>query len=175
MDIKLELVFSEEKKPYLLDISSLLYDFELLHDFSLVICAEEYSEYRFSRYFWYRNGRPIKPTHKIRASRIVKESPLTVELVLAGITALSGAFWVLVQAMEKIRNWKLNKEKLKQEVEKLRLENQIKRVELEQKVQEKEAFEIFTSLMNRFESNPISLVDIHISIEKTKEEKFEFR
>lgn len=175
MDIKLRLVFSEKERPYLLDISSLLYDFELLHDFSLILCAEEYYDYRFSRFFWYRNGRPIKAHHKIRVAKIIKESPLTVELVLAGVTILSGAFWVLVQAMEKIHNWRLIREKLRQEVEKLRIETEIKRIELEQKMEEKRASNILYPLIGRFESNPIILVDIDIQVTESNKNDFRFR
>ena len=166
MDIKLRLVFSEKEKPYLLDISSLLYDFELLHDFSLILSAEEYYDYKFSRYFWYRKGRPIKAHHKIRAARIIKESPLTIELVLAGV----GALWLLLQAMEKIHNWRLNREKRRWEVEKLRIETKIKEMELEQKVQERQASGILYPLIDRFERNPISLVDMDIEIIESDED-----
>ncbi len=176
MNIKIQLVFNEENTPYLLDISSLLYDFELLHDFSLVICSEEYSDYRFSRYFWYRNGRPVKKQHRLRAARIIKESPLTIELIFAGITVFSGALWVMVQAIERIRDWNLNKEKLRREVEKLRIENQLRRVELDQKIQEKKAsFEIFNSLMRRLESNSINLVDMNIDVDENNRDTFTYR
>ena len=74
MNVRLKLVFSEEKRPYLLDITSLLYDFELLHDFSLILWADDYSNYKFSRFFWYRNRRPIKTSHKIRAVKIIKRA-----------------------------------------------------------------------------------------------------
>ena len=57
MNVGLKLVFSKENKPYLLDITSLLYDFELLHDFSLILWADDYLDYKFSN-FMYRNGSP---------------------------------------------------------------------------------------------------------------------
>jgi len=176
-NIRIRLVFNEEKRPYLLDISSLLYDFELLHDFSLLLCAEDYSDYRFSRFFWYRKGRPLKANHKLRATRIIKESPLTVELIVSGVILLSGAFWALVQAIEKISNWKLDKEKKRLEIEKLKrelskanLDIEKARIELDQKVLERETFSILRSLIRRLESNPISLVDIEFYAE-TDDEK----
>jgi len=171
-DIRIRLVFSEGKRPYLLDISSLLYDFEMLHDFSLLLCIEDYSYYRFPPFFWYRKGRPIKVNHKLRAARIIKESPLTVELILSGVILLSGAFWALVQAIEKISNWKLNKEKTRLEIEKLKKELRKAdlviekvRIELDQKVQEREAFSIHQSLIRRLEGNPINLVDMELYAE----------
>lgn len=162
MQAKLRLIFAEEERPFLLDISSLLYDFELLHDLSLMLCAEEYIDYKFSRRFWYRNGRPIRRDHRLRAAKIVKESPLTIELILAGITVGSGALWVLLQAIEKIQNWGLNRERLRLQVEKLRMENEKLRLELEPKVHQREAQYILDSLTTRLDSIPMKLTDLVI-------------
>jgi hypothetical protein len=176
MCARLRLEFHEDDCPFLLDISSLLYDFELLHDFSLILCVEDYSHYGFSRFFWYRNGRPIKREHKLRAARIVKESPLTIELILASVSISSGALWILLQAIEKIQNWKLNREKLKLEVEKLRIEKEKLRSELEQKAKEREAVYILDNLTERLENIPIKLANIEIKPEeKNEKEKFIFR
>ena len=170
--IRVKLVFREEKSPYLLDISSLLYDFELLHDFSLILFAEDYYGYRFTRYFWRRKGRPLKREHKIRAYRIIKESPLTVELILSSIAVLSGAFWILVQAIEKISNWRLNREKLELEIENLKRELNLSyyeeeraRVKLEQALYERKAEQILLALLRRLESNPIKLEDMDVLVE----------
>lgn len=175
MDVSLRLVFNEEDRPFLLDISSLFYDFELLHDFSLILCAEEYQTYRFSRNFWFRHGRPIKADHKLRVVRIVKESPLTIELAIAGFAAGSGALWILIQAIEKIQNWKLNREKVKLEVEKLRMEKDKLRLELEQMAEEREASYILKPLVRRLESIPIKLADLKITVDEKDEAKFVFR
>ncbi|MDK2782044.1 MAG: hypothetical protein PWR13_1072 [Archaeoglobi archaeon] len=156
--IKIKLTFRDEKKPYLIDISSLLYDLELLHDFSLLIYMDEYREYKFTQYFWYRKGRPLKSKHKIRAIRIIKESPLTIELIFGGIAA----FWGLVQAIERIMNWRLNRQKLKLEVEKLERELKMVNIELERRLYERQAWETFNSLLRRLESNPIKLEDIEV-------------
>jgi len=175
--IKIRLVFEDEKKPYFLDVSSLFYDFELLHDFSLLLYAEEYHYYRFSQYFWYRRGRPLKDEHRLRALKIIKESPLTVELILSIVAVSSGAIWVIVQAIEKIGNWKLSREKLKLEVEKLRHEKNIRyydeqkaRIEMENKLQERESWDIFNSLLKRLEINPIKLKDIDLTSERIDNE-----
>ena len=167
MDIRLKLVFGEKERPYLLDISSLLYDFELLHDFSLILYAEEYSDYRFSRFFWYRNRRPIKASHKVRAVKIIKESPLTIVIEVSAFVALCGALWALIQAAEKVRNWKLNREKLKSEIEKMK-------IELEQKIREREASKILYSLIRRLESNPINLVDMEIQVTESDKNDLRF-
>jgi len=175
--IKIRLAFEDKKKPYFLDVSSLFYDFELLHDFSLLLYAEEYYNYRFSQYFWYRRGRPLKDEHRLRALKIIKESPLTVELILSTVAVSSGAIWVIVQAIEKISNWKLNKEKLKLEVENLRLEKRIRyyneqkvRIEMENKFKERECWTIFTSLLKRFETNSIKLKSLDLTLERIDDE-----
>lgn len=110
--------FLEESYPDLLDVSSLLYDLELSHDYGVVLSEKEYQHYKFSRYFWYRNGRPIEGYHRVKAARIIKKSPLELTVVIASV----GALWVLVQIIEKVANWPLNRKKLKLEVEKLALE-----------------------------------------------------
>jgi len=102
--LKIRLTFIEEKEPFLLDVSSLFYDFELLHDFFLLLYAENYSNYKFNRFFWLRKGRPIRKEHKIRVLKIKKDSPLTIEIIVGLIVGISGAFWAIVQAIEKIRS-----------------------------------------------------------------------
>jgi hypothetical protein len=174
MDVRLRLIFHEEETPFLLDVSSLFYDFELLHDLSLILCAEDYKTYGFT-YFWYRHGRPIKENHKLRVVRIVKESPLTIELLIAAATAGSGALWILIQAIEKIQNWKLNREKLMLEVEKLKMEKSKMRLELEQMAKEREASYILNPLVRRLESIPVKLADIEIIVNEKDEDKFIFR
>jgi len=168
-NLKIRLTFTDERKPYLLDISSLFYDFELLHDFLLIIYAKEYNYYKFNQYFWYRKGRPIDIEHRIKTAKILKESPLTIELILSIIVGTSGAFWALIQAIEKISNWILNKKKLRLEIEKLEKEKRIKfyeeekaRIEFEQKLLERDAWSIFNSLIRRIEANTLKLEDIEI-------------
>jgi hypothetical protein len=141
----------------------------------LILCVEDYRDYKFSRYFWYRNGRPIKTDHRLRVRRIAKESPLTIELILAGVSISSGALLMLLQAIEKIQNWRLNREKLKLEVEKLRMEGEKLRLELEQKVKEREAFYILDPLVRRFEDIPLKLADIEIRLKEENKDKFAFR
>jgi hypothetical protein len=175
MNVRLKLVFSEEKKPYLLDITSLLYDFELLHDFSLILWADDYSDYKFSRFFLYRNKRPIKANHKIRAVKIIKESPLIIVIEIAEILALTGALSTMLLLIEKIRNWRLNREKLMYEVKKLKLETEKLSMELEQKLLERNAANILNSLLHRLESNPIKLEDVEAYVEEgNKNEKVTF-
>lgn len=168
-NIRMKLVFEDVERPRLLDITSLLYDFELSHDFSLLLTAEEYSGYSFSRYFWFRNGRPLKSDHKLRAIRIEKLSPLTVELLIATVAVTSGALWTLAQIIEKVANWKLNRRKLRLEIQKLEKEKRERQElsdNLSRNVEERGVAWILGSLIGRLEKNPLNLVDIEIITEE---------
>ncbi|MCW3985172.1 MAG: complement resistance protein TraT [Candidatus Bathyarchaeota archaeon] len=169
MTIKLKLTFSDKKRPYLLDVSSLLYDFELLHDLALMLYAEGYSNYKFSRFFWYRKGRPIRPNHKIRAIKIIKESPLIIVISVTEILILTGAFWAMVQTIEKISNWKINRQKLEAEAKKVQLEVIEKKMELERKLAERQASFIHDALIKRLEDCEITLEDIEMQIERSED------
>lgn len=178
--LKIRLTFKHEKNPYLLDISSLFYDFELLHDFCLILYVDDYEYYKFGPYFWYRKGRPIKNKHRLRVFKIVKESPLTIELITGIIVALSGALWAIVQAIEKISNWKLNREKLKKEIERLEKEIEIKfyeaqkaKIEFEQKLLERNAWKIFYLILRRLEANSIVLDNLEISAYSEQQGEFD--
>jgi len=174
MEVKLRLIFSEEEKPFLLDITSLFYDFELSYDFSLMLCVEDYYDYRFSRNFWFRHGRPIKSEHRLRVVKIVKESPLTIESGIAGFVASTSTIWILLQIIEKIQNWKLNREKLKLEVDKLKLEKDKLKLELEQKAKEREGLYILEPLVRRIDQLPMKLADLEIITNENKEDRIIF-
>ena len=162
--LKMTLIFSEEKEPFLLDVTSLLYDFELMHDLVLLVYSKEYSEYVFTNRFYYRTGRPLEKQHRLRAVKIVKKSPLIIEVSMA-----VGALWAFIQAIEKISNWKINKEKLRLEVEKLKLDIYKEKRELEKELLEREVQLYYDNMKKRLEDNPIKLIDI--SIEKPEDER----
>ena len=174
MPFKLKLTFTEEKAPLLLDISSLLYDFELLHDLTLLLYADDYSGYHFSNFFWYRNGRRIKPEHRVRATKIVKESPLVIVVDVADVLAISGALWALIQAIDKIQKWRLDKKKLTLELKNLDLQNRKLELELEDTLEKRKAAQILSALVKRLGDNPIILEDLEIQVEKNSDEKVSF-
>jgi len=167
MRAKLRLIFKEyEKTPLLSDFSYLLYNLELLYDLSLILYAEEYATYKFSPFFWFRKGRPIKIYHKLRVARIVKESPLTIELIVAGIPTILGAIYLALQIIEKIWNMKLNREKLKLEVEISRIEKEKRRLELEEMIRERKAEDFLKILAIRLERLPFKIENVEIVLEE---------
>lgn len=169
--VKMKLVFEDGKEPHFEDITSLFHDLELLYDFSLLLYADAYDTYRFSQYFWFRGGKPIKAEHKLRALRIVKESPLTVELL--GAMLSPEAIWAFVQIIQKVGSWQLDREKLKLEVERVRQENRIlsykereAEIDLENRLLEREALRTLDRLLKRLEKNPIKLREMDLTSEK---------
>jgi hypothetical protein len=172
MTLKMRLSFEEEKTPYLLDISSLLYDFELLHDMFLLVYQEDYRKYKFTRYFWYRSGRPIKAEHKIRTARIIKESPLEIEVLLSTITLTSGALLAIIKTLEKIGNIDLVREHLELKNEKLRKEifyDQIKtELEIENMMIERECLGMYRNLLKRLGENSIRPMELDLELQGDK-------
>ena len=159
----LRLVFHEQDEPLLLSLSSLLYDLELSLDLSTIVMYDEYKSIRLATpFFYYRTGRNVRPEHKVKASRITKQSPLTLELVVAAI----GGLWIVLQMFEKVSNWSLNREKLKLEIEKLRRENILKRLEVDEKYEERlqhrQAKVIEQQLVSRLQKSGFTLVELGV-------------
>ena len=61
--------------------------------------------------------------------------------------------------------------KIEMEIRKARMEEKMLEIDLEQKAEEKEAFWILSSLIRRFETNPINLVDIELATERKDDKK----
>lgn len=163
----LSLQFSDEEFPLLQDVSTLLYDLTLAHDFGALLTSYERPDYFFSTTFWFRNGRPVPRADRIRAARVVKESPLLLEVVIPSL----GALWILIQILEKVADRPLVREKLEREVAKLRREEMVHRqsvsdmhVEFLRRLDnDPAALRIAEQLEQRLRRNPIKLVAADIT------------
>jgi hypothetical protein len=159
--------FQEDREPFLLDLSSLLYDFELAHDLSVLLAEQDYSRYRFNRFFWFRNGRPLKTVHRARTARVIKESPLLLDVVIPSL----GAIWILIQVMDKVANWNVNREKLELKVRRLRREEESHKQimtdayvdQLDDTLDRRDARQVFEKVVSRLEKSPIHLSEVEIS------------
>ena len=157
--------FEEAPYPFFLSVSSLFYDLELAHDLGVLVTYMAYDSYKFGQDFWTRNGRPLEVAQRLRTFEIVKQSPLVLELV---ITA-AGGVWALTQIIDKVVNWKLNRNKLELEVAKLRKENALKdmeildrRLTLEEAIQKRNAERIYEVLITRLSESDLRLVDLDL-------------
>ena len=115
----------ELETPTLFQVTNFLYDINLIYELSRLATDPRYQNFRFSRYAYFRDGRPLRDADRLRIIKLTQESPL--DLVLAGATAggvVIGGIWGLVQIIEKVSNFRLNRQKLQEEVIKLRRENE---------------------------------------------------
>jgi hypothetical protein len=138
-DIGLRVQFEERQDLTALALSSTIYDFNLLYDWAVLVSVPEYEGYRFSQFFWFRNGRPVRNAHALHVHWIRHESPLGVELIIPLAAAAASVPWVLLQSIQKIQNWRLDRRKLQAEVRDLESRDDQRRAELQKVEAERDA------------------------------------
>jgi len=119
----IRLTAGEEPFPTLVDVTNFLYDFNILYEIARLTTDPSYSDFKFSHFVFYRKGRPLNLSDRLRVQSISLGSPLVIVSVLAAVPAAIGAVWGLVQIADKLTNAPLNRRKLRAEVEKLEREN----------------------------------------------------
>jgi hypothetical protein len=166
--LQIRLTFEEREETYLLDISSLLYDLELLYDLSVLVGADEYAHYRFTRGFWYRSGRPIRDEHRLRAGAISRGSPLLLEL-LVPILGVPAAVYYMLRCLDMVRDWGPSRERRQLELEKLRREAKILAIDeerawqdLNQALSQRGAAAYQDNLLRRLKRSPLALTDVRV-------------
>ena len=122
-DIELQLYGEDSAEPTLLDVSSFLYDFNLGYELARLATDPQYEGFGFSHFALYRKGRPLKSEDRLRVVKLSHQSPIELSTIISGATMGVAAIWGVVQIVEKVSNWRLNREKLKEEINKLRREN----------------------------------------------------
>lgn len=159
------LEFTESPYPFFLSVSSLFADLGLAHDLGVLVSHPEYDRYRFGPRFWMRNGRPLEPAHRLRTFAIAKGSPLVLELVISAV----GGVWALTQIIDKVANWKLNRQKLELEVAKLRQEKALRHLEilerrlrLEESLKKRNGQQVYETLIRRFGESELVLQDLDL-------------
>lgn len=136
------------------ELSTLLHNIEMLHECISLSAISDYENYRFTRFFWYRNSRKLKEEHQLYLNKINHNSPLGLEVIIPLTAGVLGIPWLLLQAVEKIQNWKLNREKLQLEVKKLRGEQLQRDAQLDRILMEKNAWETFNRILQKIEASP---------------------
>ena len=64
--------------PTLISISSYLYDFNLLYEFSRLVVDPKYEGYKFSRFSGYRNAKRVLPDDRLEIESVSIESPIAI-------------------------------------------------------------------------------------------------
>jgi hypothetical protein len=114
----------ESDYPALIDVSSFLYDFNLLYEFSRIVVDPQYALYKFSSFSGYRNAKRVHPEDRLEVQSLSIESPFELITLVAAAPAAAMTLWVLAQTFEKVVNFPLNREILKLQRDKLRKELQ---------------------------------------------------
>ncbi|OGP63995.1 MAG: hypothetical protein A2169_00530 [Deltaproteobacteria bacterium RBG_13_47_9] len=137
--VVLELTLESDQEPTLMDFTSLLYDFELLHDLSVMLNLEEYRIYLdmpsmwaagwYGR-FWTRR-RPIKYQHKLKVIKISRQSPWEIILVVSSVVVASKALVPLIEAAGKIADWRFDRKKARHEAERAQFAAEKAQIELQ--------------------------------------------
>jgi hypothetical protein len=123
--VEIHLRAKELEIPTLFQITNFLYDVNLIYELARLATDPRYEDFRFSRYAYFRDGRPLRDEDRLRVFKLTQESPL--DLILVGAAAggtVIGGIWGLVQILEKVSTFRLNRQKLQEELIKLRRENE---------------------------------------------------
>jgi hypothetical protein len=161
----------EDDYPPLLDVSSFLYDFNLIYEFSRLGSDPKYSLYSFSQFSWNRNARRLANDDRLRVVSLRHESPLALIVVVAAVPSAVGAIWGVIQIVEKMANWPLNREILKLQRDKLRkdlapsigLSSEFDDT-FRQQLQVRGATHYYDRTGQRLESSPVKITEFDVTI-----------
>lgn len=161
-EITLEFRFSDLNEIHITEFISLLTSFNQVNRLGIeIINYENFSINNLDDFITDKNQ--INNVARIRT--ISKKSPTIIEIVFASI----GAFWILLQIIDKVRTWSINKKKLELELEKLKYETSLEYIELMEKGQEilkklneGNNQELMNQLANNFEQNQLVLEKIEV-------------
>jgi hypothetical protein len=180
--IRLDLKADEATTPTLLEVSSFLYDFNLIYELSRLVADPQYEGVRLSRFTLYRNGRPLDDRDRMGVQRVSHQSPLELITIIGLASGAVASMWGIVQVAERIFNWPLNRRKLRAEVEKLELENEARRATRPQvtdtrsftaRLQERQAVIIFNQIARRLEVSSIKVTELEIHVSSRSEQSQE--
>jgi hypothetical protein len=176
---RIQIVGTEETFPLVLDVSSFLYDLNLLYEIARLATDPNYDEFKFSRFVYYRGGRPLQEGDRLRVQSLRQESPLALVVVLAAVPVAIGAVWGVVQIVDKIGNASLNRRKLRAEVEKLERENRdavesghrlipTTEEQVRSVLRIREAEQYFDNVAGRLERSSVRVKELEIDIVQQK-------
>jgi hypothetical protein len=110
----------KDRPMFSADVVGALWSVELMHDFSILLAHPAYQETDLSDpgAFFAQGWQLVRPEHRLQVVSVRHGSPLAFIVLIPAAAAGIGAVWVLTQTVEKIANFRLNREKLKFDVAK---------------------------------------------------------
>jgi len=162
-------VEGKEGHPPLQEVSSFIYDFNLVYEISRIASDPNYQRYKFSRFIWNRNGRYLKDSDRLHVVSLELGSPFVLETAVILVGGAIAGVWGLVQIAERIADWPVNREKNRLELEKLRRElNPGDQAEnLPETLKGRGALEYYERSLQRVAENEIRITDIRFSVESS--------
>jgi hypothetical protein len=178
--LRLRITGDEESFPTLLDISSFLYDVNLLYEFLRLSLDPAHERFTFSQYAFYRRGRPLSEVEQLHIQSLRLGSPIDVVTVVAVIGGAIGAFAGLVAIIQNLHNAPLNRRKLAAEVEKLERENRVASREeilrafedlegLGRRLGARESEHLVQGITRRLASSPVRIEKIDVEVVTSQE------
>lgn len=160
-------VEGQEGHPAIQEVSSFIYDFNLVYEISRIASDPNYRRYKFSRFIWNRNGRHLKDSDRLHVVSLELGSPFLLETAVVLVGGSIAAVWGLVQISERIADWPVNREKNRPELEKLRRELKPgdQAEELPEMLKERGALEYYERSIQRVAENEIKITEIRFSVE----------
>ena len=142
--IRIAISGSESQIPTVEEIGLFLADFATLYELHRLSADPYYGDFVFSRFALYRNGRPIDDEDKLYVEKIKHESPIELMIFLAaGAAGVTTTLRGLVESLEKIYNFRLNRELLEQNLRNAELDEEKKKLEI-QELREKRRHKLLT-------------------------------
>lgn len=180
----------EENLPLLQDVYSFMHDFNLIYEISRASTDPNYDfPFRQLLGFHPEEGLQLhlRDEDRLHVERMTKKSPLDLVTVVVAVPAAVGAIWGVVQIVEKVVNFRLNRRKLKEEVRKLERENaqslnpsldepadatflfENPRF-LESRLEERGAIELYRRIGDRLIRSKIEIVEVEIELRGTSQQ-----
>jgi hypothetical protein len=184
--LRLRLTGSEKSFPTLLDVTSFLYDVNLLYEFRRLSIDPEHQGFVFSQYAYYRNRRPLEDFERLHVESLKLSSPFEVSTVVAVVGGAIGAVGGLVVIVQTTLNASLNRRKLAAEVKKLERENEaqaipndvrffedVETVRRVLRVRESESF--VNSVEQRLTASPMRVKELEVEVVSSRTLRHEHR
>jgi len=106
----IEIRAESEAYPPVGDLASFLYDLGYAYDLARLATDPAHSAYVFSEESLSRENRPISADQQLHVIKLRHESPLDLMAAVMAGPAAVGAVWGLVQVIDKVANFPLNRE-----------------------------------------------------------------
>ena len=186
---EIEIVVTGKESDYiaLFDVVNFLFDFNVTYEIGRLATDPSHESFKFSRYIFYRNGRPLEYNERLFLKTLEHGSPTKLVTRLTATSLAVGSIWGCVQIYSKVADHPLEHRKLIAEVRKVELEVQ----EMEQRqadsatstestnhiiapklegdgferfLYERGALQYFEQATNRLIKSPVRIEDMEIRI-----------